>query len=47
MTADDETSYGADRAEEEDPSEPSREPSESASQWLVRQDIDYHDSRWR
>ena len=47
MTANDEMSYGADRAEDEDPSEPSEEPSESASQWLVKQDMDYHDSSWR
>jgi hypothetical protein len=47
MTADDEMCYGADRAEDEDQRESSEEPSESASQWLVKQDMDYHDSSWR
>ena len=42
LTTLDEVERHADRAEDEGPSE----PSESASQWLVRQDMDYHDSSW-
>jgi hypothetical protein len=42
MTADDEMSYGADRAEDEDRSEPSEVPSEPTT-WLIRQDFNCHD----
>ena len=45
MTADDKMCYGADRAEDEDRSDPSEEPSEPTT-WLIRQDMDCHDLSW-